>query len=68
MPQKIVIHGSLSSFYGWGIYGLNLVLPWSADPEVEPVCSLPFRLFARRHPTALLVTAWHSQGPDRARS
>jgi len=32
-----------SSFFGWGVYGLNLALAWSNDPDVELVCTHPLR-------------------------
>lgn len=43
MRKPIIIHWGISSFFGWGIYGLNLALNWSADADFEPVCSLPLR-------------------------
>ena len=30
----------LSSFFGWGVYGLNLALNWAADPDIELLCGL----------------------------
>ncbi len=30
-----------SSFFGWGVYGINLMLSWANDPEIVPVCSGP---------------------------
>src|ERR1700751_5136798 len=30
-----------SSFFGWGVYGINLMLSWADDPEIVPVCSGP---------------------------
>ena len=41
MRSQVLIHWGISSFYGWGVYGLNLALNWSLDPDLEPVCSLP---------------------------
>jgi glycosyltransferase involved in cell wall biosynthesis len=41
MRRKVVIHWGISSFFGWGVYGLNLALNWAGDPDVEPVCALP---------------------------
>jgi glycosyltransferase involved in cell wall biosynthesis len=32
---RIVIDWGISSFFGWGVYGLNLALQWAANPEVE---------------------------------
>lgn len=39
----MVIHWGISSFFGWGVYGLNLALQWGADPEVQPVSSRTIR-------------------------
>ena len=44
MRSQVLIHWGISSFYGWGVYGLNLALNWSLDSDLEPVCSLPLRL------------------------
>jgi glycosyltransferase involved in cell wall biosynthesis len=33
-----MIQWSISSFFGWGVYGLNLALNWAGDGEIEPVC------------------------------
>lgn len=41
MRQRVIIHWGLSSFSGWGVYGLNLALCWSNDPDIEPMCSIP---------------------------
>ena len=30
-----------SSFFGWGVYGINLMLSWADDPEIVPICSGP---------------------------
>jgi glycosyltransferase involved in cell wall biosynthesis len=32
----------MSSFFGFGVYGLNLALSWAADPMVELICTRPF--------------------------
>lgn len=32
--RAIYINWPLSSFYGWGVYGLNLALAWSSDPDL----------------------------------
>jgi glycosyltransferase involved in cell wall biosynthesis len=36
-----MIQWSVSSFFGWGVYGLNLALHWAGDPNIEPVCVAP---------------------------
>lgn len=41
MRRRAVIHWGISSFFGWGVYGLNLALHWSRDPAIEPLCSMP---------------------------
>ncbi|MCM2475160.1 glycosyltransferase family 4 protein [Rhizobium sp. CG5] len=41
--KPIIIHWGISSFFGWGIYGLNLALNWSNDPELEPASSFPLQ-------------------------
>ncbi|HEY8573402.1 glycosyltransferase family 4 protein [Phenylobacterium sp.] len=41
MPIQVVINWGVSSFYGWGVYGLNLALAWAADPQVEAACAMP---------------------------
>ena len=42
MRRPVIIQWGISSFFGWGVYGLNLALNWAGDPEIEPLCSLPF--------------------------
>jgi glycosyltransferase involved in cell wall biosynthesis len=37
--RPVVMHWSVSSFSGWGIYGLNLALLWSGDKDIEPLSS-----------------------------
>jgi len=44
MRCQVIIHWGVSSFFGWGVYGLNLALQWGADPDLLPVCSRPIRL------------------------
>lgn len=34
MTTHIVIQWGPSSFFGWGVYGLNLGLAWAGDPEL----------------------------------
>lgn len=41
--KPVIIHWGISSFFGWGIYGLNLALNWSNDPELEPASSYPLQ-------------------------
>jgi glycosyltransferase involved in cell wall biosynthesis len=40
-PREVVLQWQPSSFYGWGVYGLNLALQWAGDPWLRPVCSAP---------------------------
>lgn len=39
MRRKVVITWGVSSFFGWGVYGLNLALAWAKDADVELVCA-----------------------------
>jgi glycosyltransferase involved in cell wall biosynthesis len=43
MSQKVVIHWGISSFFGWGVYGLNLALNWAREGSgIEARTSFPF--------------------------
>jgi glycosyltransferase involved in cell wall biosynthesis len=42
VTQPVIIQWSISSFFGWGVYGLNLALHWAGDPAIEPVCAATF--------------------------
>ena len=42
--QPVMIQFTVSSFFGWGVYGLNLALHWADDPDVFPLFTLPFRM------------------------
>ena len=44
MRSQVIIHWGISSFYGWGIYGLNLALQWTVDPDLQPVASRAVRM------------------------
>jgi glycosyltransferase involved in cell wall biosynthesis len=37
----VTINWGVSSFYGWGVYGLNLALHWADDPELAAACPRP---------------------------
>jgi glycosyltransferase involved in cell wall biosynthesis len=41
MRQPAVITWGISSFFGWGVYGLNLALAWASDPHIDPIALLP---------------------------
>jgi glycosyltransferase involved in cell wall biosynthesis len=41
MRQRVVVNWGVSSFFGWGLYGLNLALQWSNDPDIEMMTSIP---------------------------
>lgn len=41
MKQPVVIHWGISSFFGWGIYGLNLALNWAGDSGIDVRTSFP---------------------------
>lgn len=44
--QRLPIHIQfpVSSFFGWGMYALNLTMNWASDDEVWPVVWLPPRM------------------------
>lgn len=42
MNQKVVIHWGISSFFGWGVYGLNLALNWAREGGIDARSSFPF--------------------------
>ena len=44
MTQRVIIQWTLSSYYGWGIYGLHLALNWAADPAIEAISAVDIRL------------------------
>jgi glycosyltransferase involved in cell wall biosynthesis len=48
MRFNVAFNWGMSSFLGWGIYGINLALNWIRDPEVRPLCSAEVNL-ARVH-------------------
>ena len=39
--RPIILQWGVSSFFGWGIYGLNLALNWLRDPDLAPAFSVP---------------------------
>ena len=41
MRQRVAVNWSISSFFGWGVYALNLALRWSNDPDIELMSSVP---------------------------
>jgi glycosyltransferase involved in cell wall biosynthesis len=40
--RNVYINYPISQRFGWGVYGLNLVLAWASDPDVSPICTRPF--------------------------
>lgn len=38
--MRVVFDWGVSSFFGWGVYGLNLALEWSLDPDIELYASM----------------------------
>jgi glycosyltransferase involved in cell wall biosynthesis len=44
MTQRVLIQWTLSSYYGWGVYGLNLALNWATDPAIEAISAVDIRL------------------------
>jgi glycosyltransferase involved in cell wall biosynthesis len=41
MPRRAILDWGVSSFYGWGVYGLNLALHLGDDSEIELISSMP---------------------------
>lgn len=41
MRRPVILHWGISSFFGWGVYGLNLALNWAGDPDIEPRTTFP---------------------------
>ncbi len=41
--RRVVIHWGISSFFGWGVYGLNLALHWARDPDIQAFGSFPLQ-------------------------
>src|SRR5262245_51514725 len=39
MRFNVAFNWPLASYFGWGIYGINLALHWARDAEVRPLCS-----------------------------
>jgi glycosyltransferase involved in cell wall biosynthesis len=47
LQRKVIINWQVSSYFGWGVYGLNLALAWAGDPDVallSPWSVLPSEL------------------------
>lgn len=42
--MKLALDWQLSSYFGWGVYGLNLALEWSGDPSIEARSVLPVQM------------------------
>jgi glycosyltransferase involved in cell wall biosynthesis len=40
--RPLVFSWGVSSFFGWGVYGLNLMLHLAAHPDFVPICTVPF--------------------------
>jgi glycosyltransferase involved in cell wall biosynthesis len=40
-PLKVAFDWQISSFTGWGVFGLNLALEWAKDPSVEAISLAP---------------------------
>lgn len=38
-----MITWNLSSYHGWGVYGLNLALHWARDPDLKLACAHPIK-------------------------
>jgi glycosyltransferase involved in cell wall biosynthesis len=44
MRRNVIMNWDVSSYFGWGVYGLNLALAWANDPEVALIASQPIRM------------------------
>lgn len=44
MRRNVVINWGVSSYFGWGVYGLNLALAWAQDPELQLMTAAPVKL------------------------
>ena len=40
--RPLVFSWGVSSYFGWGVYGLNLMLHLAEDPNVVPICTARF--------------------------
>lgn len=40
--RPLLFSWGVSSFFGWGVYGLNLLLHLADHPAVAPFCTIPF--------------------------
>lgn len=38
MRRNVYINYPITPLFGWGVYGLNLVLAWANDPDIDPIC------------------------------
>ena len=42
--QPAVLRWQISSFHGWGVYGLNLALSWAAsESDIQLACAIPIQ-------------------------
>jgi glycosyltransferase involved in cell wall biosynthesis len=41
LRRTVIINWSVSSYFGWGVYGLNLALAWANDPDLSLIAGLP---------------------------
>jgi glycosyltransferase involved in cell wall biosynthesis len=62
--RAVFINWWLSSFTGWGVYGLNLALQWCADPDLAAAGSQPISGEA----VSLDPLRWAALGPVIGRS
>jgi glycosyltransferase involved in cell wall biosynthesis len=45
MAQKVLMRWQASSFFGWGIAGLNVFERWTTTPDIQPLMGLPITPF-----------------------
>lgn len=57
--ETLIFQWGISSFYGWGVYGLNLMRHLADDPFFAPISACPFR----REDLLLDQADWRRVGP-----
>jgi len=41
--SRVLFNWALSSYFGWGVYGVNLLLAWAGRTDLLPATLIPFR-------------------------
>ncbi|HEY1719835.1 MAG TPA: tetratricopeptide repeat protein [Magnetospirillaceae bacterium] len=42
--MPVIFKWGMSSYFGWGVYGVNLLMSWAEDKDIVPVCAVPFNV------------------------